>query len=118
MRRPAGGRICQTSENIDATDLKQGATGLVIAVVAGVRDTLKQQALRVMDGGVLDDGKRGRLGRAMLKLETALDDLINEQGVRGTAKAPGDEWDALVGDMVDRILHPEMSFRRRISAGR
>jgi hypothetical protein len=79
-------------------------------VVEAVQDTLKVQALKVMDSSVLNDDQCERLGRALFKLGTALEEIKEEQGVAESVRAARDGLDGLVGDMVDQILHPEMSF--------
>jgi hypothetical protein len=103
-----GGSI--TAFNIDEKDLEQGVPGLAVAVVEEVRDTLKAQAFKVMDSGVLNDGRRVRLGRALLEMEAALEEIKAERGVAGSVRMVRDGLDGLVGDMVDQILHPETSF--------
>jgi hypothetical protein len=91
---------------IDETDLNQGVLGLVIAIVEVIRDTLKVQALRVMDSGVLDDGHCGRLGRVLLELETALEDIKKEPGIAESARAVRDGLDGIVDDMVNQLVDP------------
>ena len=79
-------------------------------MVAAVQDTLKLQASRVMDSGVLNEDRCERLGRAMLELEIALEDINKEPGVAGSVRGVRDRHNGLVDDMVEQILHPEMSF--------
>lgn len=85
-------------------------TGLVIAVVDEVQGTLKLEAFRVMDSGVLNDDRCGRLARALLELETALEEIKREPGVAGSVRAVRNGPDGLAGDMVDQVLHPGMLF--------
>ena len=88
-------------------DLKQGVLGLVVAVVEGTRDNLRVQAGRVMDSGRLDEGQRQRLGRSLLELENALEDIKGEPGVAASVRAVRDGLDGLDGlvdDMVDRLV--------------
>jgi hypothetical protein len=89
--------------HVDEKDLKQGMLGLVIAVVEVIRDTLKLQALRVMDSGVLDDDQCERLGKALLELEAALEDIKREQGIAESVRAVRDGLDGVVDDMVGQL---------------
>jgi hypothetical protein len=93
-----------TTINIEEKDLKQGVLGLVIAVVEIIRDTLNLQALKVMESGILDDIQCERLGKALMDLETALENIKKEQGIAGAVQAVRDGLDDIVDDMVNRLV--------------
>jgi hypothetical protein len=64
----------------DKMDPTSGLPDMVIAVVEAVRGTLKERVVRVMESGILDDGRRERLDKAMASLEKAIDDIKRERG--------------------------------------
>jgi len=93
--------------DINEDNLKHGLLGLVIAIVEIIRDALKHQALRRMEGGSLNDEEIERLGRALEEIDIALDQLKEEQGIAGTVKNVRDGLDNLVDDVLDQMVNPE-----------
>jgi hypothetical protein len=93
-----------TAIHIDDKDMKQGVLGLVIAIVEVIQDTLNIQAQRVMDSGVLDDARCERLGKALMDLENAIENIKKEQGIAGAVQAVRDGLDDMVDDMVNRLF--------------
>jgi len=93
--------------DIDEDNLKHGLLGLVIAIVEIIRDALKHQALRRMEGGSLTDEEIERLGRALEEIDIAIDQMKEEQGVQDTVKQVRDGLDDLVDDVLDQIINPE-----------
>ncbi|MFQ6066906.1 MAG: gas vesicle protein K [bacterium] len=93
--------------DIDEDNLKHGLLGLVIAIVEIIRDALKHQALRRMEGGSLNDEEIERLGRALEEIDIAIDQLKEEQGITGTVKNVRDGLDDLVDDVLDQMVNPE-----------
>jgi len=93
--------------DINEDNLKHGLLGLVIAIVEVIRDALKHQALRRMEGGSLTDEEVERLGRALEEIDIAIDQMKEEQGVTDTVKQVRDGLDDLVDDVLDQILNPE-----------
>ena len=93
--------------NIDENNLKHGVLGLVIALVEVIRDALKIQALKRMEGGSLSEEECERLGKALLDLDTALEEIKNEQGIIESVQAVRDGLDEIVDGVVDRIVNPE-----------
>ena len=93
--------------DIDEDNLKHGLLGLVIAIVEIIRDALKHQALRRMEGGSLADEEIERLGRALEEIDIAIDQMKEEQGVQDTVKQVRDGLDDLVDDVLDQIINPE-----------
>lgn len=93
--------------DINEDNLKHGLLGLVIAIVEIIRDALKQQALRRMEGGSLNDEEIERLGRALEEIDIAIDQLKEEQGITETVKNVRDGLDDLVDDVLDQMVNPE-----------
>lgn len=93
--------------DINEDNLKHGLLGLVIAIVEIIRDALKHQALRRMEGGSLDDKEIERLGRALEEIDIAIDQMKAEQGVSDTVKQVRDGLDDLVDDVLNQIINQE-----------
>jgi hypothetical protein len=93
--------------NIDEKNLKHGVLGLVIALVEVIKDTLKIQALKRMEGGSLSEEECERLGKALLELDTALEEIKVEQGISESVQAVRDGLDDIVDGVLDSIINPE-----------
>ena len=93
--------------DISEDNLKQGVLGLVLALVEIIRDTLKIQALKRMESGSLTEEEIDRLGEALLELDTAIDQIKEEQGVTQAVQAVRDGLDTLVDDVIDQIVNPQ-----------
>jgi len=93
--------------DINEDNLKHGLLGLVIAIVEIIRDALKHQALRRMEGGSLNEEEIERLGSALEEIDIAIDQMKEEQGVNETVKNVRDGLDDLVDDVLDQIVNPE-----------
>ncbi|SRR6187551_3387171 len=61
--------------NADPERVEQGLARLVLTVIELLREVLEHQAVRRMDGGTLSDQEIERLGLALLKLRTRMDEL-------------------------------------------
>lgn len=86
---------------INDTELKHGVLGLVLAIVEVIRDTLKIQSVKRMEGGSLTEEQIERLGNALLELDKAIDQIKEEQGVSEAVRSVRDGLD----DLVDRMIH-------------
>ena len=93
--------------DIDEGNLKHGLLGLVIALVEIIRDTLRIEAFKRMEGGSLTDEECERLGQALLDVDTAIDEIKEEQGITESVQAVRDGLDEIVSDVVDRMVNPE-----------
>jgi hypothetical protein len=93
--------------NIDEKNLKHGVLGLVIALVEVIRDALKIQALKRMEGGSLSEEECERLGKALMDLDAALEEIKTEQGIIESVQAVRDGLDEIVDGVLDRIVNPE-----------
>src|SRR3954463_1969252 len=61
--------------NADPEHVEQGLARLVLTVVELLREVLEHQAIRRMDGGTSTDAEIERLGLALLKLNSRMDEL-------------------------------------------
>ncbi|MDP2663679.1 MAG: gas vesicle protein K [Dehalococcoidia bacterium] len=93
--------------NIDGNNLKQGLLGLVIALVEIITEALKHQAVKRMEGGDLTEAEIDRLGEALMDLDSALEQIKQDQGVAESASAVRNGLDDIVDEMLDRFLSPE-----------
>lgn len=91
---------------IDDKELKNGLLGLVIAVVEVVRDALRIQSVKRMEGGSLTDDQIERLGRALMELDQAIEKIKEEQGVTKAVQSVRDGLDDLVNRMVHAVTDP------------
>ncbi|MBI5236701.1 MAG: gas vesicle protein K [Deltaproteobacteria bacterium] len=85
--------------NIDGEDLKQGVMGLVIAVVEILKDALKHQAVRRMEGGTLSAEEIERLGAALMGIDRAVDEIKEEYGVKEAVSAVRKGLDQALNDV-------------------
>ena len=92
---------------VDETNLKHGVLGLVLALVEVIRDTLKIQALRRVESGVLSEEECERLGKALMELDIALEEIKEQQGITESVRAVRDGLDEIVDDVIDKLLNPE-----------
>jgi hypothetical protein len=88
---------------VDEENLKQGLLGLVVAIVEVVRDVLELQALRQIEGGLLDERGAERVADALADLAAALDALKAEHGLGDSVAAVRRGLDRLVGDLLDPL---------------
>lgn len=93
--------------DIEERSLKQGVLGLVIALVEIIRDALKLQALRRLEGGSLTEEEGERLGQALLELDLAIEEIKEEQGLAEAVRAVRNGLDEIVDGVIDKMLNPE-----------
>ena len=93
--------------HVDEGNLKHGVLGLVLALVEVIRDALKLQALKRMEGGSLSEEECERLGKALMELDIALEEIKEEQGITESVRAVRDGLDDIVDDVIDRLINPE-----------
>lgn len=92
--------------NIDEKNLKHGVLGLVVALVEIIKEALKHQAMRRMEGGSLTEEEMERLGEALMDLDAAIEEIKVEQGLAETVKAVRDGLDDVVDQAIAGILNP------------
>ncbi|MBI1747090.1 MAG: gas vesicle protein K [Acidobacteria bacterium] len=93
--------------DIHEDNLKHGLLGLVLALVEIIRDTLKIEAVKRIDGGRLSEAEIERLGEALLDLDSALEEIKQEQGICQAVRTVRQGLDSIVSDVVEKILSPE-----------
>lgn len=91
---------------IKEENLKQGVLGLVIALVEVIRDALKHQAMRRVESNRLCDEEVERLGKAMMDLDTAIDEIKLEMGLSEAVQSVRDGLDDLANDLVETLVDP------------
>jgi len=93
--------------DIDEKNLKHGVLGLVLALVEIIRDALKIQAVKRMEGGSLSDEEVERLGSALQDLDQAIEEIKKEQGVCESVRSVRDGLDSVVDDVIDKLINPK-----------
>jgi len=93
--------------DIDADNLKHGVLGLVIALVEVIRDALKIQAFKRLESGSLKEDEIERLGKALMELDTAIEQIKGEQGIAQSVKSVRDGLDNIVDEVLDQMINPE-----------
>jgi hypothetical protein len=91
---------------IDENNLKHGVLGLVIALVEVIKDTLKIQAFKRMESGNLNEVECERLGRALMDLDAALEEIKVNQGINESVQAVRDGLDEIVDGVINEIANP------------
>ncbi|MBU4186441.1 MAG: gas vesicle protein K [Proteobacteria bacterium] len=92
--------------DIDEKNLKHGVLGLVIALVEIIKEALRLQAMKRMEGGSLTEEEIDRLGRALMDLDTAIEEIKKEQGISESVKSVRDGLDNIVDDLLDKMINP------------
>jgi len=93
--------------DIDEKNLKHGVLGLVVALVEIIKDALKIQALKRMEGGSLTEEEVERLGEALMDLDVAIEEIKKEQGITESVKSVRDGLDNIVDEVIDKIITPK-----------
>jgi len=93
--------------DINEDNLKAGVLGLVLALVEIIRDTLKLQSVKRMEGGSLKVEEIERLGRALKELDGAIDQIKEEQGVGEAVQSVRDGLDNIVNNCINKIVNPK-----------
>lgn len=94
--------------DIDENNLKHGVLGLVVALVEIIRDSLRIEAFRRMDGGSLNNEECERLGEALMDLDIAIEEIKEEQGICESVQAVRDGLDDVVREVVDSVVNPDV----------
>ncbi|HHW18620.1 MAG TPA: gas vesicle protein K [Firmicutes bacterium] len=92
--------------NVSEDNLKQGLLGLAIALVEVIKDALEIEALKRVESGTLSEEECERLGKALMDLDEAINEIKTEQGIEEAVKAVRDGLDEIVDDVIDRIVNP------------
>ncbi len=92
--------------DINENDLKHGVLGLVLALVEIIRDALRLQALRRMEGGSLSAEETERLGLALKELDAVIEEIKVDQGVTEAVRSVREGLDDVVDDVLDKMINP------------
>jgi len=93
--------------DIDEKNLKHGVLGLVVALVEIIKDALKLQALKRVEGGSLTEEEIDRLGEALMDLDAAIEEMKTEQGISESVRSVRDGLDNIVDELLDKMINPE-----------
>ncbi len=91
---------------IEEKNVKQGVLGLVLALVEIIRDALKLQAFKRMEGKSLTEEETDRLGCALMELDVAIAQLKEEHGVGEAVQNIRSGLDDIVDDVLDQLINP------------
>ncbi|MFH1239913.1 MAG: gas vesicle protein K [Candidatus Diapherotrites archaeon] len=94
-------------KNDDKESLKNGVMGLVLAIVEVIRDALRLQAIRRIEGGSLTEEEEERLGRALEDFDEAIEKMKEEQGLNEATQSVRNGLDDLANDLVNNFLNEE-----------
>lgn len=92
---------------INESNLKQGVLGLVVTLVEIIRDAMRLQALKRIEGDSLTDEEIERLGRALMDLDEVIDEIKKDHGVDETVRSIRDGLDDIACEVIDKIISPE-----------
>lgn len=85
---------------LEGKDIKQGVLGLVMALVEIIRDVLRHQALRRVEGGSLSPEEIERLGRALMELDKAIEQIKEELGLQEAMRSVREGLDGVVEQLL------------------
>jgi hypothetical protein len=60
-----------------------------------------------MESGVLSEEEIERLGKALMDLDTVIEEIKEEQGLTETVKSVIEGLDDLVDDVIQKMVNPE-----------
>ncbi|ACV63776.1 conserved hypothetical protein [Desulfofarcimen acetoxidans DSM 771] len=92
--------------DISEGSLKQGVLGLLLALVEIIKDALKIQALKRIEGDSLTEDEIERLGNALHELEEALVEIEMEHNLQNVVQNIREGLDNVVNEVVD-TFNPE-----------
>lgn len=95
------------SIKIDESNLKSGLLSLVVALVEVINEVLNREALRRMESRQLKEEEIERLGRGLMELDQALDEIKDEHQLRDTVDKLRFELDRTIDDALNLIVNPE-----------
>ena len=92
---------------IDEDNLKSGLLGLVVALVEVIQEVIEREALRRMEFGRLKEVEIEKLGKGLMKLDAALEQIKVENKIEHLVKTVRSDLDRLVEDAIDVMSNPE-----------
>ncbi len=91
---------------IEEKNVKQGVLGLVLALVEIIRDALKIQAFKRIEGKSLTEEEVDRLGRTLMELDVAVEQIKEEHGMAEAVQNIRSGLDDIVDDVLDQLINP------------
>ncbi len=91
---------------VDESSLKNGVLTLVVTLVEVIQEALEHQALRRIEGGDLTEEEQERLGRALLDLDDALEQIKADHGLTTSVAELHRGLDDVVDELVDKLVNP------------
>ena len=91
----------------DREALKNGVMGLVLAIVEVIRDALRLQAMRRIEGNSLTEEEVERLGIALEEFDDAIEKMKQEHGLNKAVQNVKDDLDEMVNDLVNKVISKE-----------
>lgn len=91
----------------DKQALKNGLMGLVLAIVEVIRDSLRSQAMRRIEGGSLTEEEIERLGKSLQDFDEAIEKMKEEHGLKQAVESVRNGLDNIASDLVNSLLREE-----------
>jgi hypothetical protein len=102
--------------DIDEKNLGHGVLGLAMALVEVINEALKIQALKRMESGALSDEECERLGKALMDLDIAIEEIKEKQGITESVRKVRDGLDDIVDEVINELVNPER-WREEVEVG-
>jgi hypothetical protein len=102
--------------DIDEKNIGHGVLGLAMALVEVINEALKIQALKRMESGTLNDEECERLGKALMDLDIAIEEIKEKQGITESVRKVRDGLDDIVDEVLDELVNPER-WREEVEVG-
>ena len=102
--------------DIDEKNISHGVLGLAMALVEVINEALKIQALKRMESGTLNDEECERLGKALMDLDIAIEEIKEKQGITESVRKVRDGLDDIVDEVLDELVNPER-WREEVEVG-
>ncbi len=94
-----------TTIELEDKNLKSSLLGLAVALIEIIKDTLKVQAVRRMEKGKLSDEEIERLGKALMNLEKAVEEIKEEHAIKAAVKDFRDGLDNGVVNALENLIN-------------
>ncbi len=92
---------------INESDLKSGLLGVIVTLVEVIQDVLEREAIRRMESGRLNAEEIERLGKGLMELDEALENIKEENSLQSIVRSLRTDMDRLVEDTIDLMANPE-----------
>jgi hypothetical protein len=89
--------------DIEEGSLQAGVLGLVLALVEIIKDALKTQALRRIEGGDLSEDEIERLGDALMELEQSVTQIKSDKNLQTAVQEIRNGLDDAISEIVEML---------------